>query len=142
MHWFRLGNGERKNTTTPVRSKLKKRITECKKNNDFKITELGVNPAVSLITNNEQMDFFVTALEVRIRYMAKWVFCKDRYEWTVFQGPIFASIRTGESSIQSVVTLNYPGCPLCTQHCAGIGLNKIHCTEKSIKLNVLSIPTI
>lgn len=46
--------------------------------------KLGVNPAVSLITNNEQMDFFVTALEVRIRYMAKWVFCKDRYEWTVF----------------------------------------------------------
>lgn len=50
----------------------------------LKIIELGVNPAVSLITNNEQMDFFVTALEVRIRYMAKWVFCKDRYEWTVF----------------------------------------------------------
>lgn len=25
MHWFRLGNGERKNTTTPVRSKLKKK---------------------------------------------------------------------------------------------------------------------
>lgn len=58
MHWFRLGNGERKNTTTPVRSKLKKKITEYKKkNNDFKIIELGVNPAVSLITNNEQMDF-------------------------------------------------------------------------------------
>lgn len=58
MHWFRLGNGERKNTTTPVRSKLKKKNYWIKKNNnDFKIIELGVNPAVSLITNNEQMDF-------------------------------------------------------------------------------------
>lgn len=47
-----------KNTTTPVRSKLKKRITEYKKKlMILKIIELGVNPAVSLITNNEQMDF-------------------------------------------------------------------------------------
>lgn len=85
MHWFRLGNGERKNTTTPVRSKLKKELLNIKRKlMILKIIELGVNPAVSLITNNEQMDFFVTALEVRIRYMAKWVFCKDRYEWTVF----------------------------------------------------------
>lgn len=56
MHWFRLRNGEKKHHNTST-LQVKKKITEYKKNNDFKIIELGVNPAVSLITNNEQMDF-------------------------------------------------------------------------------------
>lgn len=57
MHWFRLRNGEKKHHNTSTLQVKKKKLLNKKKNNDFKIIELGVNPAVSLITNNEQMDF-------------------------------------------------------------------------------------